>query len=152
MSTHEHKPPTVHEHGISGYDKKDVTGKPVAWSFIVLTVITIACAIVALVSWNDWKDKRSSGAVAVLPVAQERALPELPRLQEMPQLDIKALHAEERTRLDEYAWIDKQAGIVQIPIDRAMELIAERGLPHGREAHVPTQGQAQAAPAAPAQK
>lgn len=144
---HNHQKPTVHEHGISGYDTKDVQGKPLAVYFIILTVVTVACAIVALISWNAWKAKPSSGAVAVLPVAPERALPELPLLQPQPQLDLKALHASEKKRLHEYAWIDQRAGIVQIPIDRAIDLVAEKGLPHGKEAHVPDQGQMGAAPA-----
>ena len=28
-----------------------------------------------------------------------------------------------------YGWVDQQAGVVRIPIDRAMELLAQRGLP-----------------------
>jgi hypothetical protein len=31
--------------------------------------------------------------------------------------------------LQSYGWIDQQKGVVRIPIERAMELTAERGLP-----------------------
>jgi hypothetical protein len=31
--------------------------------------------------------------------------------------------------LEGYQWVDEQAGVVRIPIERAMELLAERGLP-----------------------
>jgi len=31
--------------------------------------------------------------------------------------------------LERYAWVDKQNGIAQIPIERAIELVAEHGLP-----------------------
>ncbi len=140
-----HQPPTIHEDGIKGYETRDVRGKSLAFYFIALTVITIASAIVALVSWKVWQNQPSSGAVAVLPTAEDRTLPALPRLQPLPQLDIKALHASEQERLMEYKWIDKQAQIVQIPIDRAIEIVAEKGLPHGIDAHVP--GKAMVAPA-----
>lgn len=140
-----HQPPTIHEDGIKGYETRDVRGKSLAFYFIALTVITIASAIVALVSWKVWQNQPSSGAVAVLPTAEDRTLPALPRLQPLPQLDIKALHASEQERLMEYKWIDKQAQIVQIPIDRAIEIVAEKGLPHGIDAHVP--GKAMIAPA-----
>lgn len=40
-----------------------------------------------------------------------------------------ALRAAETELLNTYGWIDQEAGVVRIPIDRAMELIAERGLP-----------------------
>ena len=147
-----HQPPTIHEDGIKGYETRDVRGKSLAFYFIALTVITIASAIVALVSWKVWQNQPSSGAVAVLPTAEDRTLPALPRLQPLPQLDIKALHASEQERLMEYKWIDKQAQIVQIPIDRAIEIVAEKGLPHGIDAHVPSKAmiapaQSAAAPA-----
>jgi hypothetical protein len=43
--------------------------------------------------------------------------------------DVMDLHAREDLLLDHYTRIDGQAGKVRIPIDRAMELIAQRGLP-----------------------
>jgi hypothetical protein len=52
-----------------------------------------------------------------------------PRLQERPVQDIRTyLESQERV-LNSYGWVDRQKGVVHIPIDRAMELIAERGLP-----------------------
>lgn len=140
MLSHHHKP-IVHEHGISGYDTKDVVGKRLAVSFTILSLATVLCAVVALWAWKRWEVKQSSGSVAVLPVAEERTLPALPRLQPMPKVDIEALRAEEASKLKSYAWIDKQAQIVQIPIDRAIDLLANKNLPHGREAHIPGQGQ-----------
>lgn len=40
-----------------------------------------------------------------------------------------ALDAAARQRLDGYAWVDRAAGRVRIPIDRAMQVLAERGWP-----------------------
>ena len=39
------------------------------------------------------------------------------------------LHAREDLLLDHYSWVDQSQGKVRIPIERAMELIAQRGLP-----------------------
>ncbi len=39
------------------------------------------------------------------------------------------LHAREDLLLDNYSWVDQSQGKVRIPIERAMELIAQRGLP-----------------------
>src|SRR5690348_8975891 len=50
----------------------------------------------------------------------------MPRLQSAPQLDIAAYRAQKRAELDSYRWIDRERGIVAIPIARAMELLAER--------------------------
>jgi hypothetical protein len=43
--------------------------------------------------------------------------------------DITDLHAREDLLLDHYSWVDRQQGTVRIPIARAMELLAQHGLP-----------------------
>jgi hypothetical protein len=53
-----------------------------------------------------------------------------PRLQtDDGNQDVANLHEREDLLLDHYSWIDRSQGKVRIPIDRAMELIAQRGLP-----------------------
>jgi hypothetical protein len=53
-----------------------------------------------------------------------------PRLQDDDgNLDTADLHAREDLLLDNYSWVDRSKGTVRIPIERAMELIAQRGLP-----------------------
>ncbi len=63
------------------------------------------------------------------PFAETRPLPPGPRLQVAPTKDWQQLHASEKEMLDGYGWVDKQAGMVRIPISRAMDLLAQRGLP-----------------------
>lgn len=55
-----------------------------------------------------------------------RQLPSGPRLQVNPWRDITAFRAAERELLTTYGWIDRQRGVVRIPIDRAMDIVAER--------------------------
>ena len=52
-----------------------------------------------------------------------------PRLQTQPFKDVYLLKQGQNERLDSYGWVDKADGIVHIPIDRAIELTLERGLP-----------------------
>jgi hypothetical protein len=52
-----------------------------------------------------------------------------PRLQSAPADDLAALRAREEATLRRFAWIDRSAGIVQIPIEAAMDLLARRGWP-----------------------
>jgi len=51
----------------------------------------------------------------------------------IPGRELLEMRAAEDAALHSYGWVDRRAGIVRIPIDRAMELVAKRGLP----AHVP---------------
>ena len=52
--------------------------------------------------------------------------PPEPRLQISPQGDLEELRRQEDEILSTYQWIDRDKGIVRIPISRAMELFVER--------------------------
>ena len=55
--------------------------------------------------------------------------PPEPRLQTDPRQDMTDLRATEDELLGSYGWVDRNAGVVRIPIDAAMRLTLERGLP-----------------------
>jgi hypothetical protein len=44
-------------------------------------------------------------------------------------IDVADLHAREDILLDNYTWIDPSKGTVRIPIEQAMQIIAQKGLP-----------------------
>ena len=52
-----------------------------------------------------------------------------PRLENNERLEINDFRLQEEKKLNSYGWIDQKAGIARIPIERAMELLAQRGLP-----------------------
>jgi hypothetical protein len=52
-----------------------------------------------------------------------------PRLQPQPFKDVYVLREEEARRLNSYGWVDKQGGVARIPIDRAKEVMLQRGFP-----------------------
>ena len=52
-----------------------------------------------------------------------------PRLQADPGADLAALRAAEGASLHRWAWVDRQGGIVRIPIEQAMAELARRGWP-----------------------
>ena len=55
--------------------------------------------------------------------------PPAPRLQVNPYSDVGTLRQHEEQVLSSYGWVDKSAGVVRIPIERAMGLVAQRGIP-----------------------
>jgi hypothetical protein len=67
----------------------------------------------------------------------EPRLPPSPRLQQFPRTEFYEFRVNELRRLDTYGWVNKDAGIVHIPIDDAMKLVLQRGLLESR----PDQGQ-----------
>jgi hypothetical protein len=61
--------------------------------------------------------------------ARERRLPPEPRLQPFPTTDMVALREREDAALHGYGWADQRAGIARIPVDRAVAILLEKGLP-----------------------
>jgi hypothetical protein len=53
----------------------------------------------------------------------------VPQLQKNPAVDLARMKEEERRRIDAYGWVDREAGIAHIPVERAMDILAQRGLP-----------------------
>jgi hypothetical protein len=93
--------------------------------------IVITVAIVMLFSWWLFGVLTRVHPVgsAPTPFAASRPLPPEPRLQPMPQLDLQHYLDEQNAELNTYSWVDRQAGIVRIPIERAMQLLLQQGLP-----------------------
>ncbi len=64
-----------------------------------------------------------------LAAGQETRVPPEPRLQTNPRADLRELRAHEDLVLSTYGWVDKAAGVVRIPIEEAMKITVQRGLP-----------------------
>lgn len=111
--------PGRHEH-------QDVNVRAVAlFGFgLLATIVVVLVAIMGLLVHLASKPAGTTGPLADVPLT-----PPEPRLQVSPQEDLQKLRAAEDALLNGYGWVDRSAGIVRIPIDRAIELLAQRGLP-----------------------
>ncbi len=63
--------------------------------------------------------------------------PPAPRLQAHPQDDLAALRRRETQKLQTYEWIDRSSGVARIPIERAMQLLAESAVDARRASFPP---------------
>lgn len=63
-------------------------------------------------------------------------LPPGPNLQTDPHAALLVLRRAEDSVLLSYGWVDKDSGVVRIPIDRAMELLVKRGVPYREKEEV----------------
>ena len=75
------------------------------------------------------EDRQRAGLIAEPRLLRERTNFPEPRLQIAPREDLETLRIREEAELNSYGWVDKTAGVVRLPISRAMELLAQRGLP-----------------------
>ena len=85
--------------------------------------------------WTQTVDIRQLGNLPSSPEMQNK-VEEITQTFPTPRLliddgdqDVADLHAREDLLLSNYTWVDESKGTVRIPIERAMELIAQRGLP-----------------------
>src|SRR5690606_5706141 len=112
-----------------GHETTDAEIKPII-IFLVSLGIFIIIAMAAM-SWllSFLESQHQATQREVSPLADQQQIPPEPRLQANPALDMESLRQREEELLNSYQWIDQNAGIFRIPIDLAMEIIAENGLP-----------------------
>ncbi len=64
------------------------------------------------------------------PVArQSNPAPPEPRIQANPTSDLNQFRAWEKSQLNSYHWVDRANNVVSIPIDQAIKIVAQRGIP-----------------------
>ncbi len=105
-------------------EHKDVNSRGIfiflAWLFGSLIVV-----IVFLI----WLFGVFAGMRGETPAARLRTTIPQPRIQAAPLVDIYNLRKREDSILNSYGWVAQPSGVARIPIDRAMDLLAQRGLP-----------------------
>jgi hypothetical protein len=117
----------------AGYELSDLRPGYIAFFGIGLSVVLgIAVVIASLIT--HYKTVQHARQDTPIPrLAREReAMPE-PRLQVDAPNELRQMRAAEDAALDSYGWVDKDAGIVRIPVDRAMEILAKKGLPSRKQ-------------------
>lgn len=75
------------------------------------------------------QNDRAQTQVFPMAAGQKNRLPPAPRFQENPQQELQQLREKQKMLLEGYGWVNKDAGVVRIPIEEAMKLVVERGLP-----------------------
>lgn len=111
-----------------GYETRDLTPRAIA-TFLVALAVTIVGVLVVSMWIYDYSASRLAQIEATPPSLAKPAAPPEPRLQVFAPKDMREFRAAEDATLKSYGWIDRATGVLRIPIDRAMQLLAERGLP-----------------------
>ncbi len=94
----------------------------------LVMIVVLASLWVLLVRWKAGQSARDPRPSPMVEANAPRLPPE-PRLQAAPVKDMDELRARETSALTSYGWIDRQAGVGRIPIDRAIDLLLQSGLP-----------------------
>jgi hypothetical protein len=95
-----------------------------------LGLVLMIAIVLPLLGWIFWRFEASAQRAdqAQSPLAGDQT-PPVPRLEEQPADELEKLRRAEQRRLSSYGWIDPQQRVVRVPIERAIEILTERGLP-----------------------
>lgn len=107
-----------------GHEGDDVNYRVIVYVglAIVLSAVLIHLMLLLLMARFERQAQAERGAIPAQRSPAE-TFP-APRLQVTPTQDLQRLRAAEDTLLGEYAWADRERGLIRIPIDRAMDLLA----------------------------
>jgi hypothetical protein len=98
--------------------------------FMILFCLASAGILISHFSKNRAMQKMSPLGIISAPNLKPLERFPKPNLQiDDDRAERTVLLAAQNEKLNSYGWIDRSSGIVQIPIDRAMDLLAQRGLP-----------------------
>ena len=117
-----HQPPEPHEHGARSEEDRISSGKIVAVGVASLVVFFVASWIAS----SYFLTRR--GEHGPIPIPPEIGQSKI-GIVEQSMFDLQVRGQRDRAarleRLGSFGWVDRDAGIVHLPIDRAMELVAQ---------------------------
>jgi hypothetical protein len=128
--------------GHGTFEHQDLRAAGVIYFLAILLAIT-AMLMFGLRGLYDYLDKRDTAdQPALSPLVTNaptdtrhipRGYPQSvfpdPKLEEDERGQLNGIRLAEEQTLSTYGWVDEKAGTVRIPIERAIELTAQRGLP-----------------------
>ena len=111
-----------------GYEVRDVNIRALL-QFAFWMAVLLAVTLVAMRFTFNYLSELTPRGPAASPFNDARQIPSGPLLQAQPHQELTGFCAGQEAAVTGYAWINQAGGIVQIPIDRAMDLTLQRGLP-----------------------
>ena len=116
-----------------------ISYKGLAVSMIVLAIITLAMYVIIVVFFKFMESRAVAGDTPRAPLAAAPTTPSIedgrvvggpasvPSLLVREPVNLKKFRDEEEHLLTTYGWVDQNNSVVRLPIDRAKELLLQRG-------------------------
>jgi|SRR5579863_745303 hypothetical protein len=113
------------------HETTDADIRPIVLTGVALAIVAAIVLAISIGLFRFFVDRPAK--TPANPMASEISQPPAPRIEEHPASELEQLRQSEDHTLTTYGWVDRNAGKVRIPIDRAMELQLERGFPARKE-------------------
>jgi hypothetical protein len=128
--------------GHGAFERQDLSPRSIVYFLIILGVAIVVSIFIlrGVYKFLDRHERASQPAVSPLitnvpedtrhvPAGYPQTAFPNPKLEEDERTQLNGLRTAEDKTLYSYGWVNEQQGIVRIPIERAMDLLAQRGLP-----------------------
>ncbi len=115
-----------------GYERSDADARGTFQAGLWILGIMVVTALVLVPAFRKlarMEDAAQPPPSEVVKTELSEPVRTFPKLVESEPRVLAAFRAQEALLLSTYAWVEKDRGKVRIPIDEAMRLVAERGLP-----------------------
>lgn len=115
--------------GPRDYSDRDIKLKPILMFTVYIVLFTAIVFGAVRYAMAYWEAQATAADAAMPPLSLDRQLPTTALLQVNERRDLAAQRAWESGMLTNYALVNKDAGVVRIPVEQAMSILAQRGLP-----------------------
>ena len=125
---HAHEVPYEPPHESVEFDR-EIQYHQLIWMGVGLLVIALLSGVgvfFLLRGFVTWRAEQAAGSTPLVAPAPTAAAP---LLLARPERDLDRVRREEKERLESYGWVDQAAGVAHIPVERALDIVAARGLP-----------------------
>ena len=128
--------------GHGGFERQDLRPAGIVYFLLGLGVVTVISLFLlrGVFSYLERRDRARQTSISPLvnnlsedtrhvPRGYPQDVFPNPKLEEDERGQLNDIRIEEENKLNSYGWVDEKAGTVRIPIERAMDLMVERGMP-----------------------
>ena len=127
---------------------REIQFRQLVWMGVGLVVVTFLSGVIVFFMLRGFLQTERDAAGPPPPMVAAPAPVPGPQLLARPEQELARVRQAEAEQIDSYGWVDQQQGIARIPIERAIELVATKGLPSRPSAPAgPAAGDAATTPA-----
>jgi hypothetical protein len=112
----------------TGHELSDLSPKKIAIFGVSLVMMVLIVLWVCYELFQHYSTVSMKTEVPPSPLSYTREPTPEPHLLVVPGQELKAMRAAEDSLLNSYAWVDRERGVVRIPIHRAIDILAQGGI------------------------